>query len=148
MAFTRFHDDGCEVMKHLQESTDVGLYYLNVPGNGDSMPFLADPSVRLQYWGANRHRNFVEVENGLRGMNDKLSRDCKYAPQPSYPANYPVEQKEVTACPRSVLPPWELRGIQTNRWDTLLEDPQTHAVVPFARDEWTHKQRDYATQAP
>ncbi len=144
MAFTRFHDDGCEVMKHLQESTDVGLYYLNVPGNGDALPFLADPSIRLQQWGANRHRNLVAVENGLRGMNDKLSRDCRYAPVPSFPATYSVDKTEVTSCPRAVLPAWELRGVQQNRWDTLLEDPQAHAVVPFGKDEWTHKQREYA----
>ena len=35
MSFTRFHDDPCRMLKQLQESTDIGFYHLNVPGNGE-----------------------------------------------------------------------------------------------------------------
>ena len=68
MAFTRFHDDAARVMKHLQESTDQGLYHINTPGNGTQMPFVADPHVRLQKCGANRHANFVLLESELFGI--------------------------------------------------------------------------------
>ena len=53
MAFTRFNDDPCRIMKQLQESTDQGRYILNVPGNGDKPCYIDDPYIRLQGWGAN-----------------------------------------------------------------------------------------------
>ena len=52
MSFTRFHDDECRIMKQLQESTDIGSYHLNVPGNGDK-PYYFDFSHLCKssyYW--------------------------------------------------------------------------------------------------
>ena len=48
MAFTRFHDDPCRIAKQLQESTDQGSYYLNVPGNGMNPNFFVDSHIRSQ----------------------------------------------------------------------------------------------------
>ena len=36
MSFTRFHDDPCRIEKQMQESTGLGKYMLNVPGNGNT----------------------------------------------------------------------------------------------------------------
>jgi hypothetical protein len=142
MAFTRFKDDGCEIMKRLQESTDQGFYAMNVPGNGETMAFVADPQIRLQGWGANRHNQFITIENGLRGMNDLLSRDCKYTKQASHPISFQIDKSEHTAQSRTIAPSWELRGTEHPRWDPLLRDPQKHTAVPFQRNEWTHKAKD------
>ena len=63
MAFTRFHDDPDRIMKQLQESTDQGMYQLNQPGNGDRPHYIKDPSIILQKWGANLHKDKVGVES-------------------------------------------------------------------------------------
>ena len=76
MAFTRYHDDECRIEKQLQESTDQGRYMLNVPGNGVNMPFIDDPHIRMQYWGANLTNNTVNLESDLRGLTRRINRDC------------------------------------------------------------------------
>ena len=50
MSFTRFHDDPCRISKQLEESTGIGKYMLNVPGNGMSPYFMEDPYFRMQKW--------------------------------------------------------------------------------------------------
>jgi hypothetical protein len=131
MAFTRFHDDAGRVMKHLQESTDQGLYHLNTPGNGTQMAFVADPHVRLQKWGANRHANFVLLESELFGINTRLTCDLALNKVSSFPQEYPTNSAEMTAVPRSTEPAWEVRSQPQPRWETLDMDPQEHALVPF-----------------
>jgi hypothetical protein len=143
MAFTRFHDDPCRIMKHLQESTDVGLYYLNAPGNGAAPAFVSDPHVRLQAWGANRHDQLVTVESELRGIGIPLSKDMKAAQPKARPITYATDDSEVTAVPRSCMPAWELRGTESYRWEPLLNDPQApFLVTPFPRNAWTHKPKE------
>ena len=75
MAFTRFHDDTCRRLKQVQESTDPGLYYLNVPGNGVRPHYLDNNFVRLQKWGGNLSNNPVTIESDLRGLTRTLTRD-------------------------------------------------------------------------
>ena len=53
MAFTRFKYDDCRTKKSLQQSTDVGKWILNVPGNGDKPCYMNDPHIILQKWGGN-----------------------------------------------------------------------------------------------
>jgi hypothetical protein len=75
MAFTRFHDDPCRIIKQVQESTDPGSYYLNVPGNGLKPHYLNNSFVRLEKWGGNLSDNPVALESDLRGLTRKLTRD-------------------------------------------------------------------------
>ena len=75
MAFTRFKDDPARVNKYLEETTSVGKYHLNTPGNGLNMPFVEDPHIRLQKWGANLYSNGTDIENELRCSTRKLSSD-------------------------------------------------------------------------
>jgi hypothetical protein len=131
MAFTRYYDDPIRVMKKLQESTDVGMYRLNQPGNGDAPHFIEDPSIIIQGWGANLCENRVEIENELRG-NRMMSRDSipckKYTPQKKY---YPTHSKEVTSASRAMYPVWTARDTEQVDWWPLLSDPQEHVMVPF-----------------
>ena len=76
MAFTRFRDDPARISKQLQQSTDPGRWILNVPGNGDTPSYMADPQVRIQTWGANLMTNSVLLEGELRGVGRLLNRDC------------------------------------------------------------------------
>jgi hypothetical protein len=131
MAFTRFHDDPCRVMKHLQETTDQGLYYFSVPGNGVNVPFVADPHIRLQKWGANRHANLTLLESELFGIQNRLSRDCSGNKVSSFEQQYPTYSAEITAQPRSTMPAWEVRSVPQPRFETLHMDPQEHALIPF-----------------
>ena len=132
MAFTRYHDDPLRIMKQLQEFTDPGVYGLQVPGNGERLPFVEDPQVRLQKWGANRHDNFVQVESELWGMQHKLTRDCNESIKVNTKSTcYPSEKSEVTSQTRTIAPAWELRSASNLRWDTPLENAQDHAMIPF-----------------
>jgi hypothetical protein len=131
MAFTRFHDDTDKIMKHLQESTDQGLYYLNCPGNGNKPPYIEDPNVILQKWGANLHKNRVEVENNLMGIDVKLTRNVTRKPFKSTAIVYPNYKKEITCQPRSIMPAWTARNVEQPRWNILPLDPQENCIQPF-----------------
>lgn len=138
MAFTRYHDDPLRIMKQLQEFTDPGVYGLQVPGNGERMSYVADPHVRLQKWGANRHENFVLVESELWGMQHKLTRDCTPSIEVnSYPMRYPTAKDEVTTESRTIAPAWELRSVAQPRWEMLHEDYQARAIIPFSTNNET-----------
>ena len=140
MAFTRYHDDPLRIMKQLQEFTGPGVYGLQVPGNGERMSFVADPQLRLQKWGANRHLNFVQVESELWGMQHRLTnRDCTPSGEvtSANPVQYPSDKSEVTAQPRTVTPAWEVRSVAQPRWDILQEDVQAHAMIPFQNNNET-----------
>jgi hypothetical protein len=132
MAFTRFHDDPCRIMKRLQQSTDAALYAYNVPGPGDDLPFVEDPHVRLQLWGANRASDAVRLESALRGLGKPLSR----APAPSTlvppPRVYPTLGTEITETPRAVAPAWQVRDTPA-AWVEVLPPP-THLVDPVPRE--------------
>lgn len=132
MAFTRFHDDPDNIMKHLQESTDQGLYYLNRPGNGTKPPYIEDPNIILQKWGANLHENRVGVESNLLGIDIRLTRDVSRKPFQSTAIEYPNYKKEITCQPRSIMPAWTARNVEQPRWNILTLDPQENCIAPFA----------------
>jgi hypothetical protein len=76
MAFTRFNYDECRTKKLLQESTDPGRWMLNVPGNGINLPFLEDPHLRMQKWGANLMADPIDIASDLDGRTRKLTKSC------------------------------------------------------------------------
>jgi len=141
MAFTRFHDDPCRIMKRLQESTDAALYAYNVPGPGDSLPFVEDPHVRLQLWGANRVADAVRLESALRGLGRPLSRT--QAPTTLVPRvqHFPSLKTEITSAPRADAPAWQVRGAPT-LWvehlppPAILLDPTPRETRIASRAAW------------
>jgi hypothetical protein len=134
MAFTRFYDDPCRIMKKLQESTDQGLYYLNQPGNGDRPPFVEDPSILIQKWGANLHYDKTGVESELLGINNTLSRDGTRKPFTTNAIEYPTCKKEVTVQSRTVAPVWTARDLEQNHRFILPLDPQEHVLPLFEQN--------------
>ena len=79
MAFTSIRNEPSRLELELNQSTGVGRYMLNVPGQGDHLPMQDCPFIRLQKWGANYTPNLVHVENELRGQYNPLNRgELKY----------------------------------------------------------------------
>tara|TARA_Y100000591_G_scaffold331715_1_gene366514 strand:+ start:3539 stop:4006 length:468 start_codon:yes stop_codon:yes gene_type:complete len=139
MSFTRFHDDPCRIAKQVEESSNVGKYIMNVPGNGLKPYYMEDPYVRLQKWGGNLQTNVVAIENSLKGLNRPLKRDCvkennykNYLPNSSeveYP-NYGM----FTEQPRAMMPAWNIKGQEQNNFNYLLNNPQNNAEIPFVNN--------------
>lgn len=136
MAFTRFHDDPCRINKQLQESTGLGRYMLNVPGNGSKPLYMDDPHIRLQKWGGNLMTNTVSVESDLFGLSRNFNRDIlnendykKHAVK-SQAINYP-SNSETTDQSRATHPAWMLRDLEQFKPQILIFNPQENTCYPF-----------------
>ena len=137
--FTRNKDDSHMIKQDLKTKTFGCRYQLNRPGQGPTPPFLDDPHIRLQKWGANMRTNHVNVEHDLLGASKRLSRDyvddtyLKYGAKSSS-KQFPLNEQGLVEQSRTVMPAWTLRDVSQNRWDTLHEDPQRNSLVPFERN--------------
>ncbi len=135
--FTRFHDDPARIKKGLQQSTDPGRYMLNVPGPGDKLPYMDDPYIRLQRWGANLRTNACDIESELLGYRREGTKGgdvYNYAAQmtPSSQNYYEAETSTYTEQSRAIAPAWEVRDIQQYRETPLLVDPKSYKYeTPF-----------------
>ena len=149
MSFTRFHDDPCRISKQLEESTGIGKYILNVPGNGSSPCFMEDPYFRMQKWGANLQTNTINLESDLRGLTRNANRDCleenEYrlhkvsSSAVSYPSCNPITEQ-----PRATHPAWMARDLEQVQWAILPLDPQENVCMPFQNNLDTRKlEKDY-----
>ena len=135
MAFTRFNYDECREIKQLQESTGLGRYMLNAPGNGNKPAVSQDPFNRMQKWGGNLRTNTINLESDLMGLTRTLNRDTL---QNEFNANavkssavkYP-ETQPITDQSRATHPAWELRDTEQVNWSILPFNPQEHTCVPF-----------------
>lgn len=134
MAFTRFNYDECRTKKRLQQSTDVGNYHLNVPGNGTTPFFIEDPNIRIQKWGGNLRTNMIDIDSNLKGIDKQLKCDTMRN-QPKYFHStsivYPSTKLLYTEQSRTIQPAWNLRGIENNHSNYLYYDPQIKATIPF-----------------
>lgn len=138
MAFTRFKDDPARISKQLQQQTDVGRWYINVPGPGDKLPFMEDPHILAQKWGGNINQNIVDVQSTLLGLNKKINRDnvnqFQFKRQNLYsiPMNYPTHREFLTTeQSRAIMPAWTAKDLQQNHAYILPENPQEHVEIPF-----------------
>ena len=130
MSFTRFHDDLCRINKRLQESTDIGRYILNVPGNGSSPQFPSDPHIRAQKWGGNLRTNHINVDSDLKGMTRSYNRDDIQQNEYTINAvhsssiNFPTNNGVLTDQSRTTHPAWTFRDISQNKSAILPLNPQ------------------------
>jgi hypothetical protein len=108
MAFTRFKDDPARVNKYLEETTSIGKYHLNTPGNGLANPYIDDCHIILQKWGANLQSNSLLVENELRNYRP-LTRDLNaYKNVDTQMYHFPVKSFNIDES-RASLPAWLFR---------------------------------------
>jgi hypothetical protein len=135
MAFTRFHDDPCRINKQLQESTGLGRYMLNVPGNGSKPLYMDDPFIRMQKWGGNLMTNTVNLESDLFGLSRLLNRDditheyrlhAEQTEKQTYQSASPYTDQS-----RATHPAWEFRDLEQTNWSILPLDPQKNTCFTF-----------------
>lgn len=147
MSFTRFHDDPYRIQKQVSESTFAGRYSLNTPGPGDNLPFIEDPQIRLQFWGANVRTNNTNIESDLHGLTRKLNRDIL-----NYKSNavrndfifYPEENKTMIQESRATHPAWGYRNIEIPRWEEPFLNPQANIEKKFYNNIQTRiLEKDY-----
>lgn len=139
MAFTRISDDKIRVDKYLQETTDQGLYQLNVPGQGMSLSYVEDPHSRAQKWADNLANNAVDAESDLRGLSRFLNRDevsrneySQHAVNLERRSYRSRTERKGTDQSRTTNPAWWHREQQQYRNDFTFHDPQDAAIVPFS----------------
>jgi hypothetical protein len=148
MAFTRFKDDPARVNKYLEESTSIGKYQLNTPGNGLMNPYIEDTHIILQKWGANLQSNSLLVENELRNMGRPLTRDLNtYKEVDTQMYQYPVKNFNIDES-RASLPAWTFRDKEQVRTDFPQRNDQINksASVPFQNNLQTRiLEKDYYT---
>jgi hypothetical protein len=135
MSFTRFSDDPSRIEKQLDQTTFVGRYMLDVPGAGMDLPFVEDPQVRMQKWGANLQTNTVALESELLGLTRKLGRDYdsdEYTKHtvPSEMMTYPT-QKPIVEESRATHPAWTFRDLEHPRWEEPWLNPQANLEKRF-----------------
>ena len=137
MAFTRFHDDFARIKKQTEESSFVGKYFLTTPGPGKNLPFVEDPQMRLQFWGANLMSNTVNLESDLKGLTRKLNRDnintneYKSQAQQTAPISYPNMPAFIDES-RATHPAWMYRNVDWNRWEEPFINPQANTEKIFS----------------
>ena len=137
MAFTRFHDDPCRIMKKNQQTVDQARWILDVPGNGDKPYYMNDPQIISQKWGGNLWTNSVDVQSSLLGIDRKPMRDClgestnPLAKVNSHPIQYPVTNELTTEQSRATNPAFLYRDLEQVDWYYLPLDPQENVFMPF-----------------
>jgi len=128
MAFTRFHDDPLRLKKQAQISSFAGRYFLDTPGQGVDLPFLEDPNIRMQKWGANLRNNTINLESDLYGLTRKTNRDYIGRNEHDLYAvnttsnNYRNEQPYIEES-RATHPAWMYKDLEHSRWETPFLNP-------------------------
>ncbi len=137
MSFTRFHDDPARIIKQNQQSTDPGRWVLDTPGNGINMPYMMDPQIIVQKWGANLWTDFTDINSNLKGMDRPLTRDCLgknefKSPRikGARPISYGTDSKLTTDQSRVTHPAWTYRDLEQVDWYLLPINPQENTFIP------------------
>jgi hypothetical protein len=136
MAFTRFHDDPNRIKKQIMESSFSGRYMLNTPGQGTDLPFIEDPHIRLQHWGANLRNDTVNLESDLRGMTRRLNRDNQEMNEYKKQSNEPRQVSYKNAEPfvqetRASHPAWMYKDLEQTRWEAPFLNPSNGLEKDF-----------------
>jgi len=137
---TRFFYDDDRTIKRLEESTFLGRYQLDAPGNGaenGTKPYyMMDPQIIPQKWSGNLYTNSVDLESRLFnvGNSTKNSRysGLNFKPFPnSSPIEYPTTTALTTEQSRAILPAQLFRELPQCRYDYLFFDPQLNVSKNF-----------------
>ena len=142
MSFTRGHDDTARIRCALAATASAYDYMTDVPGTGHTPPYVNDPHIRMQKWGANLRSGCSDIESGLRTLGLPLTRDCTNNLK-SFAQGLPLSYEssgQWTDETRATHPAWKYRGLDGCRSDYLFVDPQRNAeasrwVSTSSRDE-------------
>jgi hypothetical protein len=121
MSSTRINNDIFRQEQKLSQSTGVGRYMLNVPGNGLENPYIDDVHIRLQQWGGNLMTDSIGLENklfniGKQNYNNYTNNLVKSnnITNNHERINYPINDNQITDDTRLSLPAWTLRDVETH----------------------------------
>jgi len=134
MSFTRFHDDPHRIRKQAQDSSYLGRYMLDKPGQGVDLPFMEDPQLRLQGWGANLRQNAIHLESDLWGLTRPLNRDLEDINNyRAHSVSAPMERTYQNAAPfveesRASHPAWMYKDLEQTRWEHPFINPQSQGL--------------------
>jgi hypothetical protein len=134
--FTRFNYDIARTRKKAEESAYSGKYALNTPGPGIHVPFIEDPHIRMQTWGANMMTNTIHLESDLFGLTRPLNRDLpglndyKKNTVPTSHVLYGNQHPFVEET-RASDPAWMYRELEQPRWEKPFINPQNNLDKPF-----------------
>jgi len=152
MAFTRFHDDPYRIQLQVENSSFEGKYMLNTPGQGLDLPFMEEPQLRLQKWGANLHTDSVNLESDLFGLTRPLNRDhilkneYQKTAVPTFEMNFGNMAPFVEES-RASHPAWTYKDLEQNRWEHPLLNPQNGIEMGFNSNIQTRiLEKDYYEQ--
>lgn len=154
MSFTRFHDDAARIQKQLEIDTYLGRYQLDVPGPGEHMPFLEDPNIRLQGWGANLRKNTTQLESELIGLTRPLNHDLCILNNYQLCGTTDIGTTpyyNTTPCfveeSRATHPAWTYRNVDVQRWEFPWINPLAGMEKPFHENIQTRiLEKDYYTK--
>jgi hypothetical protein len=115
---------------------------LNVPGNGLSPSYMADPHYRLQKWGGNLMTNTTDLESNLKGLHERPCRDDPkenlYTNRPASrragtarPRHYPTNSSATTKQSRATHPAWTYLNQDQTRWEIPFINPQENTEMKF-----------------
>ena len=153
MSFTRFHNDAGRIHNQNSILTHTLRYQLDTPGPGVQLPFMEDPQIRMQKWGANMWSDSTNLESDLMGLGRPLNHDYdrtyhdSTVPKRGYQISFPVSAGAQVDESRATHPAWMYRDVEHARWETPLLNPQNLTVLerPFqyevqsrilAKDSW------------
>jgi hypothetical protein len=148
MSFTRFHDDPYRIAKQAEQSTFSGRYFLNTPGPGTQLPFMNDPQIRMQGWGANLMTDTTNLESELRGLGRPLTHNPNITYQDTrlhqgVQIAYPVSDVHVEES-RATHPAWMYKDQDLTRWETPFLNPQANLERNFSYNVQTRiLEKDY-----
>jgi hypothetical protein len=142
MSFSKLSYDSCAYNKSLEESTNVGKYFLDTPKNNcDKNCFYPSPNLRLAKTGVAEcsHKPLIDVSSELLGLNYNATK----CPSEKYFPHEYCKHNDLVDCKNDFLqsedtkisnPPCTLKGTGWNRWEWLCFNPQKFALEPFERD--------------
>lgn len=156
MAFTRFKYDEARTKKEVAEATFAHRYIMNTPGQGLNLPYIEDPHIRLQKWGANLRQlqgdlSIIDLASDLDGRTrGGLTRvGCKNKIEPVVKAentrlkSYRTK-RNITDESRASHPSWMYRDLEQTRWEYPLMDPQENVCKHFENNISTRiLEKDY-----
>ena len=149
MSFTRFRDDALRIKYELEISTYTGRYLLDTPGPGANLPYLEDPQIRVQKWGANLMTNPVNIESDLLGLTRKLNRDnidlnnykntAVECDRKTYERVNPFVEES-----RASHPAWLYKDLEQTRWEVPFLNPLANVEKGFTDNIQTRiLEKDY-----
>lgn len=136
MSFTRFRDDDARVQEQLYNLTYTGRYQINTPGPGSNIPFMEDPHMRLEKYGANLRTNKIGIDSDLKGLTRKLNRDLleendyKKNEVDTYVKTHSKSSPFVEES-RASHPAWTYKDLEQSRWEIPFINPQANIEQPF-----------------